>query len=263
MPDLQFAANLTLLFTEHPFLERFSRARAAGFSGVEFQFPYAWPLDEVRQALVDSGLKLVLFNVPAGDWAAGDRGLMCDPEREADFEAALQTALDWAESLHPLRMNALTGLHPDGVDAQAVWETATSRLRRTADALQPLGIELLAEALNTRDVPGFWLDSIPKAAELIKAVDHPNLFIQYDLYHQQRTGGELLGTYTQFADRIRHIQIADNPGRHEPGSGEINYRHVLPAIAAAGYSGWIGCEYIPQADTVSGLTWRKTYLHDT
>lgn len=247
----RFAANLSTLFTEHPFLDRFAAAADAGFEAVECQFPYVHGPDEVAAALARAGLPMVLHNAPAGDWAAGDRGIAAVPGREAEFREGVERAIVYARTLGCRQVNCLAGL-ATGPDAEAAF---LDNLTFAADRFGAEGVRCLTEPINPRDVPGFFLSSVEQAAGLIERISSPNLFIQYDIYHQQRTGGEIAGTFQRFQPRISHIQIADTPGRREPGTGEINFPFVFAQLDRAGYEGWIGCEYFPGRPTPDTLGW--------
>ncbi len=253
----KFAANLSMLFTEAPFLERFALARAAGFEAVEFLFPYEYAAAEIAARLKQHQLQLVLFNLPPGDWAAGERGMACHPGRQAEFEAGLALALEYALQLGAPRLHCMAGLLPPGVSAQQARACYLENLRLAAGRLQPHGIELLIEPINHYDMPGYFLQHSAQAADIIADSGSDNLFLQYDIYHMQRMEGELCNTIAARLPLIRHMQLADTPGRHEPGSGEINYRHLFAFIDGLGYDGWIGCEYRPRADTAAGLGWRS------
>ncbi|CAL93780.1 hydroxypyruvate isomerase [Azoarcus olearius] len=253
MPKL--AANLTLLFTELDFLDRFQAAAAAGFKAVEFQFPYAWPAARIAERLDAAGLPVVLHNLPAGDWAAGERGIACHPDRVGEFRDGVGRAIDYAVVLGCKQLNCLAGIVPAGVTAQAAHETFIANLRFAADALKSAGIRLLVEPINTFDIPGFYLSRTAQAAAILDEVGADNLHIQYDIYHAQRMEGDLANTIARHLPRIAHMQIADNPGRHEPGTGEINYGWLFRHIDRLGYDGWIGCEYLPAAGTREGLGW--------
>lgn len=253
----KFAANLSMLFTEVPFLERFALARAAGFEAVEFLFPYEYAAAEIAARLKQHQLQLVLFNLPPGDWAAGERGMACHPGRQAEFEAGLALALEYALQLGAPRLHCMAGLLPPGVSAQQARACYLENLRLAAGLLQPHGIELLIEPINHYDMPGYFLQHSAQAADIIADSGSDNLFLQYDIYHMQRMEGELCNTIAARLPLIRHMQLADTPGRHEPGSGEINYRHLFAFIDGLGYDGWIGCEYRPRADTAAGLGWRS------
>ena len=251
----RFAANLTMLFTEVPFLDRFERAARAGFTAVEFLFPYAYPVAEVRNRLVSNRLELVLHNLPAGDWEGGERGIACLPDRVAEFRESVAKAIEYGTALGVPRINCLAGKTPSGVSDETIRDTLVQNLRFAAAALKEVNIKLLIEPINSYDIPGFYLNRTAQALALIDEVGSDNLFVQYDIYHAQRMEGELIATMTQQLARIGHIQLADNPGRHEPGTGEINYERVFAALDKIGYAGWIGCEYKPAAGTEAGLGW--------
>ena len=251
----KFAANLTLLFTEHPFLDRFERAARAGFEAVEFQFPYAWPTTEIRSRLDDNGLQLVLHNLPAGDWDAGERGIACLPGREQEFRDGVARAIDAALALGAPRLNCLAGIAPLGASDAALRETLACNLSFAAAALERAGIRLLSAPINTFDIPGFFVNRSAQALEIIDEVASGNLYLQYDIYHAQRMEGELAATLAKRLPAIAHVQIADNPGRNEPGSGEINYPFLFDCLDRMGYGGWVGCEYRPATTTEAGLSW--------
>jgi hydroxypyruvate isomerase len=253
----KFAANLTMLFNEVDFLDRFAAAAETGFKGVEYLFPYAWPAGELAEKLDQHGLVQVLHNLPAGDWAGGERGIACHPDRIGEFQDGVGRAIEYATTLGCKQVNCLAGIAPAGVDADKVFETFVANLRFAADKLAGAGIRLLVEPINTFDIPGFYLNRTAQAAAILDAVGSDNLFIQYDIYHAQRMEGELANTIAAHLPRIAHMQLADNPGRHEPGSGEINYAFLFDFIDRSGYEGWIGCEYKPAGDTRAGLAWRE------
>ncbi len=258
----KFAANLSMLFTEVPFAQRFERAARAGFDAVECQFPYELPAADLKALLDAHGLTMVLHNLPAGDWAAGDRGIACDPARVDEFRAGVAQAIAYATALGVKKINCLAGKPPAGIgDAQAR-QTLVANLRFAATELAGHEIALLVEPINTYDIPGFWLDSTAKAIAVLDEVGAPNAFVQYDIYHAQRMEGELAGTLQKNLSRIGHIQIADNPGRNEPGSGEINFAFLFDFIDRIGYNGRIGAEYKPAAGTEAGLGW-MTALHES
>ncbi|MCA1369562.1 hydroxypyruvate isomerase [Bradyrhizobium sp. BRP14] len=254
----RFAANLTMLFTEAPFLDRFALAAKAGFEGVEYLFPYEVEKTALRNALDRHGLTQVLHNLPAGDWARGERGIAILPDRIDEFRKGVASAIDYATALGCKQVNCLVGIAPDGVPDSVLRTTLVANLKLAAAELGKCGIRLLIEPINRFDIPGFYLNTVGQAASIIEEVGSDNLFIQYDLYHQQRTEGELVGSYRRYREKIAHIQLADNPGRNEPGTGEINYPHVFDALEAAGYDGWIGCEYKPLTTTAEGLGWLGT-----
>lgn len=257
----RFCANLGFLFTEVDFLERFERAARAGFHGVEYMSPYEYEPAVLQALLQEYGLTQVLFNLPAGDWAGGERGLAALPGREAEFRDGVDRAIAYAQALGCTRVNALAGIPPAACDAQEVLSTFVSNLRYAAPRLAKAGVRLLIEPINSRvDMPGFWLDTPTKALSLMAAVGEPNLWLQYDIYHAQIMEGDLARTIENNITRIDHFQIADNPGRHEPGTGEINYGYLFGLIDRLGYDGWVGCEYRPlnaEAGTEAGLDWMK------
>lgn len=251
----RFAANLTMLFTEVPFLERFAAAAEAGFRGVEFLFPYEFDKRRIAGALSAHGLQLVLHNLPAGDWAAGERGIACHPGRIAEFRAGVPRAIEYAKVLGCPRVNCLAGIAPPGVAVDQARRTLVENLRFAAAELKDAGIELLLEPVNTRDVPGFLVSRTQQALEIMDEVGSDNLKLQFDIYHAQVMEGDLTPTIEAQLGRIGHLQVADNPGRHEPGTGEINYPYLFRRLDELGYAGWIGCEYKPRAATAAGLDW--------
>jgi hydroxypyruvate isomerase len=251
----RFAANLTMLFTELPFMERFGAARAAGFRHVEYLFPYPYPKEALAAALKEHGLTQVLHNLPAGDWDAGERGIACHPGRVGEFREGVAQAIAYAQALGCPQVNCLAGKLPANVTAQEARPTLIDNLRFAAAALQDAGIRLLIEPINTYDIPGFFLSRTDQALALMDEVGSDNLLLQYDIYHAQRTEGELGATLQKNLKRIGHIQLADNPGRNEPGTGEINYAWLFRHIDAIGYAGTIGCEYKPRSTTAAGLGW--------
>jgi len=251
----KFAANLTLLFNEVDFLDRFQAAADAGFKGVEYLFPYAWPAAALAERLDRAGLVQVLYNLPAGDWAGGERGIACHPDRVGEFQDGVGEAIAYAAPLGCRQINCLAGITPAGVAPGKVHETLVANLRFAAAKLKEAGIRLLIEPINTFDIPGFHLNRTAQAVALADEVGSDNLFIQYDIYHAQRMEGELANTIARHLPRIAHMQLADNPGRHEPGSGEINWRYLFDFIDRAGYTGWMGCEYKPATTTGAGLAW--------
>jgi len=239
----QFAANLTMLFNESPFMDRFEKAAQSGFQAVEFLFPYAFSAQEIKHKLEENNLKLVLHNLPAGDWDAGERGIACLPDRVTEFEAGVTKAIEYAKELGVKQLNCLAGKIPAGADLDLLRKTFVSNLRYASAELKKANIKLLIEPINTFDIPGFYLSKTQQAVEIINEVGSDNLFIQYDIYHAQRMEGELANTMEKNLSKIGHIQLADNPGRNEPGTGEINYDYLFNFIDRIGYQGWIGCEY--------------------
>jgi hydroxypyruvate isomerase len=251
----KFAANLTMLFTELPFLERFAAAKAAGFEGVEYLFPYEFEKKILAEKLRKQGLLQVLHNLPAGKWAAGERGIAIFPERAAEFREGVQLAIDYAKTLGCRQLNCLAGITRNGVDEAIHRSTFVENLRYAANELSKQQIKLLIEPINTRDIPGFFLKGTGQAAEIIRDVGSDNLFIQYDIYHMQVMEGNLAPTIKTHLARIAHVQLADNPGRNEPGTGEINFPFLYRYLDEIGYAGWIGCEYKPKSTTAAGLNW--------
>ena len=257
----QFAANLTMLFTELPFLDRFAAARKAGFKAVEFLFPYAWPAQQIKDLLDANQLQLVLHNLPAGDWDAGERGIACHPNRVQEFREGVTQAIAYATTLGVKQLNCLVGKLPSNASSLEIDQTVIENLRFAASALREHDIALLIEPINTFDIPGFYLSRTQQALDLIEKVGADNLFVQYDIYHMQRMEGEIAATLSKHLSRIRHVQLADNPGRNEPGTGELNYRFLFQHLDAIGYTGWIGCEYKPLGQTEAGLGWIETHTH--
>jgi hydroxypyruvate isomerase len=253
----KFAANLSTLFTELPFLERFAAAARAGFSAVECQFPYEAPPAEIALRLRGEGLALVLHNLPPGDWAAGDRGVAIFSDRRQEFRDGVARALDYAGALGCDQLNCLAGVAPEGVDPRSLDETFAENLAFAAGVLKQDGVKLLIEPINTLDMPGFHLNRTRHALDLIAASGSDNVFVQYDAYHMQIMEGDLARTLERHIDRIAHVQVADNPGRHEPGTGEINFPFLFAHLDRIGYRGWVGCEYRPAAATEDGLGWLR------
>ena len=253
----RFAANLTMLFTEVPFLDRFERASNAGFEAVEFLFPYPYAAADIRQRLDTHGLKLVLHNLPAGNWDAGERGIGCHPARVDEFRAGVAQAIGYAQALGVKQLNCLAGIAPSGVSPAELRATLVSNLRFAAKALEKADLNLLIEPINTFDIPGFYLSTTQQAVDILADVGCDNAYVQYDIYHAQRMEGELAATAQKHLSRIGHVQLADNPGRHEPGTGEINYPFLFAHLDSIGYDGWIGCEYKPANGTEAGLGWAK------
>ena len=255
----KFAANLTMLFTEAPFLDRFELAAQAGFRAVEFLFPYAFDAQQIKGRLAANGLRLVLHNFPAGDWDAGERGVACHPDRVAEFRAGVARAISYAKVLGVDQLNVLAGKAPAGVADGMLRDTFVGNLRFAAAALKDEGLRLLIEPINTFDIPGFWLNRTQQALAILDEVGADNAFLQYDIYHAQRSEGELAATLEKHLARIGHVQLADNPGRHEPGTGEINYDLLFAHLDRIGYGGWVGCEYKPATTTAAGLGWLKRH----
>jgi hydroxypyruvate isomerase len=255
-----FAANLTMMFTELPFLERFKAAADVGFSAVEFLFPYDFRKYDIAAALNDNGLSLALHNLPAGDWARGERGIACHPDRVAEFRAGVEQAIDYALALDCPQVNCLSGILPTAVTRETAQEVLIENLRFAAEKLQAAEIKLLLEPVNSRDIPGFFVDRPSFGFSILAATGAKNLKLQYDIYHAQVMEGDLANTIEREFARIGHIQLADNPGRHEPGTGEINYPYLFRRLDELGYTGWVGCEYKPKTETTEGLSWIHPYL---
>jgi len=258
MPKL--AANLTMLFNEVDFLDRFEAAAKAGFKGVEYLFPYPYPKEQLSEKLEQYELIQVLHNLPAGDWAKGERGIACLPQRVGEFQDGVGKAIEYASALGCKQVNCLAGIAPPGVVPEKVRETFVANLRFAAEELEAAGIRLLIEPCNTRDIPGFYLNRSEQALAIIDEVGSDNLRLQYDIYHMQIMEGDLAPTIERNLERIGHMQLADNPGRNEPGTGEINYPFLLQFIDKLGYRGWMGCEYKPARTTLEGLGWARPYL---
>ena len=259
----RFAANLTMLFAEMPFLDRFTAAKAAGFSGVEYLFPYDYDKADLREQLDEHGLIQVLHNLPAGNWAAGERGIAILPDRVDEFRDGVVSAISYAKALDCRQLNCLVGIAPRTADPFEMNEVLVENLRFAADALGRERIRLLVEPINTLDIPGFFLNKTEQAVQLIADVRSSNLFIQYDIYHMQVMEGDIARSLQKHLPRIAHVQLADNPGRNEPGTGEINYPFLFRHLDTLGYRGWVGCEYKPRTTTVDGLGWHAALTLET
>jgi hydroxypyruvate isomerase len=253
----RFAANLSFLFNELEFLDRFKAAREAGFDAVEFMFPYSYEKQKLAEVLRVNNLELVLNNLPAGNWEAGERGIACHPNRRKDFQEGVQRAVEYAKTLGCRRLNCLAGIRPPGVEFAEARDTLINNLASAAQILSGEGIQLLLEPVNTADVPGFFVSTSAFGLELINAADPAHIGLQFDVYHAQIMEGNIARTIESNLKQIFHIQIADNPGRHEPGTGEINFPFLFAFLDRIGYAGWIGCEYKPSGDTLSSLAWLK------
>jgi hydroxypyruvate isomerase len=251
----RFAANLSMLFTEYPFLERFDRAAVEGFTAVEFLFPYAEDVAGIRAALTRNGLEQVLFNLPAGDFAAGDRGMANDPARVQEFRDGVTRALEIATLLGCPRLNCLSGLRRADLPLDVQFDTLAENLAYAAEQARASGVRQLVEPLNRYDAPGFMLGTTGDVVAMLDRVGHPNLFLQFDVYHCQRVEGNLVETFRLHQPRIAHVQIADSPARNQPGTGEINYPFVFAALDEAGYDGWVSLEYRPKGGTEASLSW--------
>ena len=256
----KFAANLSFMFTELDFLDRFAAARDAGFDAVELLFPYAWTPEQIAERLEQSSLQLVLHNLPAGDWAAGERGLACDPARRGQFEDSVDLALRYARVLGVRQLHCMAGLVAPGVSPVAARATYLANLRYAAARMAEHGMRLLIEPINTFDMPGYFLCGSAQAAAIIAECAAPNLFLQYDMYHMTRMEGDLPASIRAHLPLVKHMQLADAPGRHEPGTGAIDYRQLFALLDELGYEGLIGCEYHPAGSTVDGLGWRTALV---
>ena len=252
---LNFAANLSMLYPDRPFLERFSAARAAGFDAVEFLFPYEFGHQAIRQRLDEQGLQVVLFNISPGDYAAGDRGILSHPHRRADFQRTLQEALTYAHALGSPRIHVMVGNRlPDTAHALQ-FATIVENLGWAAPLAAAAGVTLVVEPLNATDQPRYFIHTTAEGMAIVEAVNHPHVRLQYDVYHAQMTEGNLLNTIQRYLPYIGHIQVSDVPGRHEPGTGEINYPAIFATLEQLGYAGYIGLEYHPSGDTDQSLAW--------
>jgi hydroxypyruvate isomerase len=252
-----------MLFGEMPFLDRFAASKAAGFSAVEYLFPYEFEKAALREQLQQHGLTQVLHNLPAGNWAAGERGIAILPDRVDEFRDGVAQAIDYAKALDCRQVNCLVGIAPADADLLALNEVLVNNLRFAADALARQRIRLLIEPINTLDIPGFFLNGTRQAVQVISDVRSENLFIQYDIYHMQVMEGDIARSLQKHLARISHVQLADNPGRNEPGTGEINYPFLFRYLDQIGYRGWVGCEYKPRTTTAEGLGWHAMQTMDT
>jgi hydroxypyruvate isomerase len=258
MPN--FNANLSMMFNEVSFLERFGAAAKAGFRGVEFLFPYEFPAAQIREQLDKHMLKMVLFNTPPGDWGAGDRGMACDPSKVAPFQESIGKAVEYAKALGCEMIHCMAGLKPRGVSEEKMRDTYIANLQFAGKELAKHNMRLLIEAINTRDIAGFYLNYSRQAFDIMHYANVPNLLFQYDVYHMQIMEGDLAPTVERNLAKIGHMQIAGTPGRHEPNTGEINYPFLFGFFDRIGYKGWIGCEYRPATKTEDGLGWFRPYM---
>jgi hydroxypyruvate isomerase len=252
---LSFSANISMLFTEVDFLERFARAARAGFRAVECQFPYDVEADEIAARLERHGLALVLHNLPAGDWANGDRGIACLPDRVGEFQDGVDRAIAYATALGCTRVNCLAGIAPPGADRHRLRETLVANLRFASRKLKDAGIALVIEPLNTRDTPGFFLRTSGQAVAIIEEAGADHVSLQFDVYHAHVMENDVAGAMQRSFGHIAHVQIADDPGRHEPGTGSIDFASVFRILEQRDYRGWVGCEYVPSRSTEESLTW--------
>ena len=262
---LRFAANLTMMYGEYPFPDRFAAAARDGFTAVEYLFPYEYPAQDLAAWLRASGLIQVLLNAPPGNWPAGERGLASLPGRKAEFRAGIDTALAYARTLDCPRVHVMAGVQPAGVERAAMRSTFLANLAWAAELAAPAGVALLIEPINTRDMPGYFLNRQDEAHALVDEIGSPALKVQMDLYHCQIVEGDVSMKLRKYLDgpprkNVGHIQIASVPERNEPDRGELNYDYVLALMDDLGFDGWIGCEYRPQTDTEAGLAWAAPYL---
>jgi hydroxypyruvate isomerase len=255
----RFAANLSMMFNEVPFLDRFEAARKAGFEAVEYLFPYEFPAPELRKRLDGAGLTQALFNMPPGDWAGGDRGLACLPGRVQEFRDSVKKAQDYAGALDCKLVHCMAGIAPPGTPETTAAAVYAANLAWAAEQMHPAGVKVVIEPINARDMPGFHLRTQEQGAEVVEALGRDRLGLQFDVYHCQVTEGDITKRMEAFMPVIAHMQIADVPQRHEPGTGEIGWEFVFRRMDELGYTGWVGCEYRPKAETVAGLAWRKRY----
>ena len=255
---LKFAANLSVLFTEVPFLDRFERAAEAGFRGVECLFPYAYDAGDVAARLDRHGLELVLINMPAGNWEAGERGTAALPDRRDEFRGAVETALEYARAVGCKQVHAMSGIIPPDADRARCEHAFLENIRHAADLAVKDNVTILIEALNDRDVPGYFVAHQLDAMELVRRVGRPNVAVQLDYYHAQIMDGDLTRLTERMAGSFAHVQIASVPDRHEPDEGEVSYRHVFETLERVGFAGWIGCEYVPRRTTEDGMRWMDT-----
>lgn len=256
---LKLAANLTMLFTEVPFLDRFAAAAEAGFKEVEYLFPYDYEMDDIRKRLDDNGLKQVLFNIPCGDWAAGERGIASHPARVNEFRAGVKSAIDWALKLGVHQVNCLAGKRVDSVSDDEHRKTFIENIQYAADQLAEHNLLLLIEPINHFDIAGFFLNTSAQALDIVKDAGRGNILMQYDIYHAYRESEPVEDVLKQYIAKIGHIQIADSPGRHQPGTGEMDYKSILKLIDELGYKGRVAMEYVPDPDTLTSLEWVKNY----
>lgn len=264
----RFSANLSYLYTDLDFLGRFAAARRSGFTAVEFHFPYAWDSRRLADAVREEELEVVLFNLPPGDWNAGERGIACHPGRTREFRDGVARAVHYAKALGCGRVNCLAGIRPVDASDEAARRTLIDNLRYAAGELGKAGIRLMIEPINTRDIPGFFVSRTRQALDLVAEANCGNLFVQYDIYHAQVMEGDLARTIGENLASIGHMQLADNPGRHEPGTGEINFPFLFAHLDRIGYEGWIGCEYkpgpanegSPLGETEASLGWLRPWL---
>ncbi|HQT75664.1 MAG: hydroxypyruvate isomerase [Rhodospirillales bacterium 20-64-7] len=255
----RFAANLSMMFNELAFLDRFAAARQGGFEGVEFLFPYEFPAALLRERLNGEGLTQALFNMPPGDWSRGERGIASIPGRQAEFRESVKKALDYAAALDCKHIHCMAGIVPADVPLTTATAVYATNLSWAAEQAYPAGVRLVIEPINHRDMPGYFLNTQAQGAAIVEAIGRDRLGLQFDVYHVQVTEGDITKRMEQFMPVIAHMQIADVPARNEPGTGEIGWSFVFRRMDELGYQGWVGCEYRPAGDTVAGLSWRQRF----
>ena len=255
----RFAANLSMMFNEMPFLDRFAAARKAGFEGVEFLFPYDFPAAEIRARLHGEGLTQALFNMPPGDWANGERGLASLPGRQMEFREGVKRALDYAAALECRHVHCMAGIPRDDVAPGTAAAMYAANLAWATEQAAPAGVKLVIEPINHRDMPGYFLNTQAQGAAVIEAIGRDRLGLQFDLYHVQITEGDISKRMEKHLPVIAHMQIADVPARNEPGTGELGWSYLFKRMDELGYDGWVGCEYRPAGETVAGLGWRERF----
>ena len=256
---LRLAANLSMMFNELPFLDRFDAAAKAGFQAVEFLFPYDFPAAEIRKRLDGAGLKQVLFNMPPGDWANGERGMASLPGRVDEFRNNVAIGLDYAAALDCKLVHCMAGIPPAGTPFATAAALFAANLAWAGERAKAAGLRLAIEPINHRDMPGYHLNTIAQGAAIVQAIGVDKIGLQFDIYHCQITEGDITKRLEAVLPLVAHMQIADVPARNEPGTGEIGWPYVFRRIVDLGYTGWIGCEYRPAGDTVAGLAWRQNY----
>ena len=257
---IKLNANISMLFQELEVLERLSAASNFGFNGVELLFPYAFDKDIIRENLDKNNLKMILFNMPPGDWESGERGMACDPNRITEFQDSTEIAIKYAETLNCKKLHCMAGIKPRISNLGILTETYKKNLKFAAHEAQKKGIQILIEPINNIDIPEYYLNYSSTGLAILNELNIPNLMLQYDIYHMQIMEGNLAKTIKENINKIGHFQLADTPGRHEPGTGEINFNFLLPFIDSLGYSEWIGCEYLPKTTTIESLKWTKQFM---
>ena len=257
---IDFAANLSMLYTEKDFIKRFKSASEFGFKGVEYLFPYDFKKEDIKNELVNNSLEQILFDFPAGDFAGGDRGIAIFPDRKSEFQEGVQQAVEYADILECKRLTVLVGIDNGKFTTNELNETLIENLIYASEQTKDKGINVLVEALNLIDAPNYFVSTTNHCKQIVDSVNKDNVKIQFDMYHMQIMEGDLSRTIESNLSLISHMQLADNPGRHEPGTGEINYPFLFSFIDKLGYDGWIGCEYIPAGNTEEGLSWTEDYL---